>query len=161
MRVTGYRHGDGRAATGRRRTTVAVYHIGQPLHRQLHRFSLHDRRHRRQPVPVRLQALRLRLGVHRPSDGRRRRLDVGGRRPVRLAQSSWVVVAPVRRQDAEVSVGPHRRLPLHRAVRCRRHAAAVRRHDDLLLAHLRLHSTRQASPSQIPVPGKTSVIRFF
>ena len=137
------------------RATVAVYNCSKSLYHQLYRVFLHYRIHRCQSLPVRLLAQRLRQGVYSASHRHRCRLDVAGRSRTRLTEPLWLVVALVRHQDSEVSVGPHGSLPLHHPLRRRRHAAAVHRHRHLLLAHLRSHSTCQAATSQNTVSGKT------
>ena len=130
-----------------------MYDCSQPLHHQLHRFSIHHRSHRRQPLRVRLLTPDLRHGVYARSHCPRRRLNVAGRSRHRLAESPRLVVAQVRRQDSEVSVGPRYRLPLHHSIRHGRNAAAVRHHLYLLLAHLLTHPKCQAASSA--VSGKT------
>ena len=130
---------------------MVVHDGSQPLYHQLYRVSLHHRTDRRQPLRLRLLAPRLRHGVHSPSHRPRRRLDLAGRSAHRLAKPPRLVVAQVRRQDPEVSVGPHHRLPLHHPLHPGRHAAAVPRHSHLLLAHIRSHPACQAASA--PVSG--------
>jgi len=80
-------------------------------------------------------------------------LDDGRSRP-RLTEPPRLVVALLRRQDSEVSVGLRWRLPLHHPLRRRRNAATVRHHCRLLLAHLGSCSTCQAAASQNAPTGK-------
>jgi len=106
------RYSDGRGAPAER-TAVAVFHRGQPLHRQLREFSAQHCVHRHQSLLLRLLDVRVRRRVHASRHRRRRRVHVARRRRARLAEPRRLVVAPLRRQDAEVSLGPHHRLPLH------------------------------------------------
>ena len=141
------------AATGR--PLLVVHNGGQPLYPQLHRISLHNRSDRRQPLRLRLLAQHVLRRVQPPAHGRRRGLSLGDRSYSRLAEPLRVVDAPVRRQDAEVPVGPRRRVPLHSVLRRRRHAATVRRHRRFVLAHLRSYTSRKAAHSQNTVSGET------
>jgi len=134
---------------------MVVYKCSQSLYHQLHQFSVHHRVHRRQPVPVHLQARRICCSVYSQPHCHLCGFDVGGRCCPGLTEPRWVVVAQFRHQDSEVFVGPHHWLPLHHPVRRRRHAAAVYHHDHLLLAHLLSYSPCQAACSQDTVPGKT------
>ena len=148
-----WRCSDGRG-TAIEWTMVVVYNCGQPLHHQLYRVTVHHRAHCYQPLRLRLLARHLRCSVHSLPNRRCRGVDVADRPRPRLAQPPWLVVARVWREDSEVSVGPHYRLPLHHPLRRRRHAATVRRRRCLLLAHLRLYSTCEAAHSQNALPGK-------
>jgi len=148
-----WRNADGRGAVAEW-TSVVVYKCSQPLHHQLRHFSIHDCVHRSQPLPVRLLARSVRHSVYSPPHYRGCHFDVGGRRCTRPTEPSWLVVTRVWYQDSEVSVRPHHSLPLHHPLRRRRHAAAFRRHYNLLLPHLLPHSTCQTAHSQSTVPGK-------
>ena len=135
-------------------STVVVYNRSQPLYHQLHQFSIHHRSYRYQPLLVCLLAHSLWHSVQSPSNCRGYNFNVGGRCCPRLTKPRWLVVALVRHQDSEVYMGPHDSLPLHHLLRRRWHAAAVRHHYNLLLAHFLSYSTRQAAHSQSPVQGK-------
>jgi len=135
-------------------TTVAVYGCSQPLYHQLYRVSNDHRAYRSQPLPVRLLARHLSHNIHSASHCRRRCFNVGGRSCPRLTKPSRLVVALLRHQDSEVSVGLQCRLPLHHPLHRRRHAAAVHHHHRLLLENLRLYSTCQAAHSPSTNTGK-------
>jgi len=135
-------------------TTMVVFKCSQHLHHQLCQFFINDRRHRSQSLPVRLLEKRIRRRVYSASHCHRCGFDVGGRRCSRLTEPPRLVVAQVWRQDPEVSLGPHYRLPLHHLLCRDRHAAAVRHHQHVLLAHLHSYSTCQAAHSPHTASGK-------
>jgi len=143
-----------RRGTAADRTTLVVHNCSQPVHHQLYRISNQHRDNWNQSLPVYLLAYHVWHSVYSLPHYHRCGFDVGDRCCPRLTEPRWLVVALVRYQDSEVSVGPHRRLPLHDPICRRRHAVAFRNHHPLLLAHLRSYPSCQAAHSQNTATGK-------